>query len=316
VRPPLLVIAGPTGVGKTAAAVALAARLPIEVVSADSRQVYRGMDIATAKPTREDRAAVAHHLIDVTDPDDRYHAARFAREARAAIDAIRARGRLPVVVGGTGLYVRALVRGLDPAPPADPEFRRELTETAAREGGAALHARLAREAPAMASRLHPHDLVRIVRTLELLRAGAPVGEGQRRWRDPGAGGLDTVLYVGLTLPRATLAVRLRARAAAMVAGGLVGEVRALLARGYDPSLPAMQGIGYREFTLVLRGELDVADALRRMQRDTVRYAKRQWTWFAREPGIQWLDVALCGGAEGVARLLVERVERHRKGETA
>jgi tRNA dimethylallyltransferase len=304
VKPPLLVIAGPTGVGKTAAAVALAARMPIEVVSADSRQVYRGMDIGTAKPTREERAAVAHHLIDVTDPDDRYHAARFAREARAAIETIRSRGHLPVVVGGTGLYIRALVRGLDPAPPADPAFRRELAEWAVREGGAALHARLAREAPAMAHRLHPNDHVRIVRALELLRAGAPVGEAQRRWRDtPEAE--DTVFSVGLTLPRDVLAARLRARAAAMIADGLADEVRSLLARGYDPSLPAMQGIGYRELVLVLGGEISEAEALRRMQRDTVRYAKRQWTWFARETDIQWLDVGLCGGAEGVARLLAE-----------
>src|SRR2546427_10186543 len=181
-KPALLVIAGPTGVGKTAAAVALAARTPVEVVSADSRQVYRGMDIGTAKPTPEERAAVPHHLIDVPDPDDPYHAARFAREARAAIDAIRARGRLPVVVGGTGLYIRALVRGLDPAPPADHAFRRELGELVEREGRTALHARLAREAPALARRLHPNDHVRIVRPLELVRAGAPVGEAQQRER--------------------------------------------------------------------------------------------------------------------------------------
>ena len=310
-KPPLLVIAGPTGAGKTAAAVALAALMPIEVVSADSRQVYRGMDVGTAKPTRLERAAVAHHLIDVADPDDRYHAARFARDARAAVDAIRLRGRLPVVVGGTGLYIRALVRGLDPAPPADPAFRRELYEIAGVQGGA-LHERLAREAPALAQRLHPNDHVRIVRALEMLRAGAPVGADQRRWRDaPEA--VDDVLYVGLTLSRDVLAARLHARARAMIEGGLVDEVRSLVARGYDPSLPAMQGIGYREMVLVLRGEIDQAEGLHRMQRDTTRYAKRQWTWFSREPGIQWLDLELCGGPEGVARLLAERVEPHPKG---
>ncbi len=310
VKAPLLIIAGPTGVGKTAAAVALAARMPIEVVSADSRQVYRGMDVATAKPTAEERRAVPHHLVDVTDPDDHYHAARFAREARAAIDAIRGRGRLPVVVGGTGLYIRALVRGLDPAPPADPAFRRELGELVEREGRTALHMRLAREAPALARRLHPNDHVRIVRALELVRAGAPVGEAQQRWRMPADGAGEAVVSVGLTLPRETLGRRLRDRAAAMVAAGLADEVRTLLARGYDPSLPAMQGIGYREFVLVLRGALTEAEALRRMQRDTMRYAKRQWTWFAREPGLQWLDVDLCGGPADVARLLAERIERH------
>src|SRR5207237_1794697 len=136
-RPPLLVIAGPTGVGKTAAAVALGARLPIEVVSADSRQVYRFMDVATGKPTPAERTAVPHHLVDVVDPDDRYQAARFRHDAAAAIAEIHRRGRLPVLVGGTGLYIRGLLRGLDPAPPADPEFRRELAGVAARNGRAA-----------------------------------------------------------------------------------------------------------------------------------------------------------------------------------
>src|SRR2546425_10649327 len=139
-KPPLLVIAGPTGVGKTAAAVALAARLPIEVVSADSRQVSRGMDVATGKPTADELRAVRHHLVDIVNPDDRYDAARFARDARGAIDAIRQRGRLPAVVGGTGLYIRALLRGLDPATPADPAFRAELAEVLAREGRAASRA--------------------------------------------------------------------------------------------------------------------------------------------------------------------------------
>src|SRR2546422_98883 len=222
-KPPLLVIAGPTGVGKTAAAVALAVRLPIEVVSADSRQVYRGMDVATGKPTADERRAVRHHLVDVVDPGDRYDAARFARDARAAIAAIREGGRLPVVVGGTGLYIRALLRGLDPATPADPTFRAELTEIAARDGRAALHARLAALAPALARRLHPNDHVRVIRALELVRAGSPVGDAQTRWCD-GAAEWD-VVYVGLTLSRSVLAERLRRRAERMVAAGLEEEGR-------------------------------------------------------------------------------------------
>src|SRR2546427_7628100 len=155
-RPRLVVIAGPTGAGKTAVAVALARLLPIEVISADSRQVYRGMDAATGKPTAEARRAVIHHLIDIVDPDDRYQAARFRHDAAAAIEAIRARGRLPVVVGGTGLYIRALLRGLDPAPPADPAFRRDLAALAAREGRPALHRRLTGEGPAGGRRLPPN----------------------------------------------------------------------------------------------------------------------------------------------------------------
>ena len=300
-KPPLLVIAGPTGVGKTAAAVALARRVPLEVISADSRQVYRGMDLGTGKPSAAEQAAARHHLIDVVDPDDRYHAARYRRDAERAIESVRARGRLPVIVGGTGLYIRALLRGLDPAPPADPAFRHELAGIAAREGRAALHARLATVEPALARRLHPNDEIRVVRALERLRAGSAVGEALVRWR--GGESPWTVVYAGLTLERSALARRLGARAETMVAAGLPGEVRGLLARGYHAGLSAMQGIGYRQFTEVAAGRLTDDEALRQMQRDTVRYARRQVTWFAREPDVTWLDVEAAGGAEGVAARL-------------
>ena len=175
-QPPLLVLVGPTAVGKTAVAVQLARQIAMEVVSADSRQVYRGMDVGTGKPTASERAAVPHHLLDVVDPDQRYHAARFRADALAALAAIHGRGRLPVVVGGTGLYVRALVKGLAPAPPADAALRRALEDFADARGAPALHARLAAAAPEAARRLHPNDRVRIVRALEIhtLRAGVPV----------------------------------------------------------------------------------------------------------------------------------------------
>jgi tRNA dimethylallyltransferase len=287
VKIPLLVIAGPTGVGKTAAAVALSARIPLEVVSADSRQVYRGMDVATGKPSDDERRAVAHHLIDVVDPDDRFQAARFRTDAGAIVAEVHRRGKLPVIVGGTGLYIRALLRGLDPAPPADPAFRAELEAVVAREGAHALHERLAVAAPEMARRLHPNDRVRVVRALELVRAGSAVGDAQRRWRS-GDSEYD-VLYIGLTMARPALDARLAARAHAMVERGLAGEVRALLERGYDPDLPAMRGIGYRQFIEVVLGRLGTEDAMTMMVRDTQRYARRQWTWFAREPGIEWLD---------------------------
>ena len=305
-KAPLVVIAGPTGVGKTSVAAALARRIEIEVVSADSRQVYRGMDVATGKPSAETRRQVAHHLVDVVDPDDRYQAARFRQDAAAAIEAIRARGRLPVVVGGTGLYIRALVRGLDPAPPADPDYRRELASIAATEGRASLHARLSLAAPAVARRLHPNDHVRVVRALEMARAGAATLV-QDRWRAP-AESYDVTCF-GLTMDRAALARRLAARAATFVDSGLRAEVERLLARGYDPALPSLQSIGYREFVRVVRGGLDPAEALRLMQRDTVRYAKRQWTWFAREPGIEWLDVDRVGGVEGAADVIASALAR-------
>jgi tRNA dimethylallyltransferase len=306
VKVSVVVIAGPTGVGKTAVAAALARRVAIGVVSADSRQVYRGMDVATGKPSAEIRRAVAHHLVDVVDPDDHYQAARFRADAAAAIEAIRARGRLPVVVGGTGLYVRALLRGLDPAPPADPAFRRELATIAAAEGRASLHARLSLAAPAVARRLHPNDHVRVVRALEVARAGASTLE-QARWREP-VESYD-VTYFGLTMSRDALARRLITRAAAFVDAGLRDEVERLLARGYDPALPSLSSIGYREFVRVARGELTPAEALRLMQRDTVRYAKRQWTWFAREPGIEWIDVAQAGDADGTAERIATALTR-------
>ena len=303
-RLPLLVIAGPTGVGKTAAAVALGSRIPVEIVSADSRQVYRLMDVATGKPTAAERAAVPHHLIDVVDPDDRYQAARFRQDAAASIEAIHRRGRLAVVVGGTGLYIRGLLRGLDPAPPADPEFRRELTAVAAREGRPSLHARLAAAAPAVAQRLHPNDHVRVIRALEKLR-GAPALADERTWtrRAPDY----DVVYVGLTMARDRLIRRLTVRAAAMARAGLAEEVEELLQRGYSPDLPAMQGIGYREFVRVVRGELSVAGAVALMQRDTVRYARRQGTWFVREPDIEWLDVTSIEDADEIAARIAQRL---------
>lgn len=297
-RPPLVVLTGPTGAGKTEVAVRLASRLPVEVVSADSRQVYRGMDIGTAKPSREQRGAVAHHLIDVVNPDESYNAARFNVEARQVIAAIMARGRLPLVVGGTGLYIRALLRGLLPAPPADPEVRRELRELARREGLPALHARLQEVDPEAASRIHPRDPVRIIRALEIQRVtGAPLG-ATSHWRQSRPEW--ALLLVGLTRPRPSLYEALGERVDRMVERGLQEETRRLLAAGYDLSLPAMQGIGYRHFVKVIRGELSQARAIHEMKRDTRQYAKRQWTWFAREPEIRWVDVEAAGGAEGAA----------------
>jgi tRNA dimethylallyltransferase len=301
---PLLVIAGPTGVGKSAAAVALGSRVPLEVVSADSRQVYRFMDVATGKPTAAERGAVAHHLIGIVDPDDCYQAARFRRDAADAISDIHRRGRLPVVVGGTGLYIRALLWGLDPAPPADPEFRRELAGVAAREGRAALHARLVATAPETAQRLHPNDQVRVMRALEKVRGGTTDSPGT--WTS-GTISAYHLIYIGLTMERTALAERLCARAATMAKSGLADEVEALLARGYDPDLPALQGIGYREFVRVVRGQLDATTAVQLMQRDTVRYAKRQATWFMREPDIEWQHVTPSTDAESIAGVIEMRL---------
>ena len=308
-KPPLLVIAGPTGVGKTAAVVALARRLPIEVISADSRQVYRGMDVATGKPTLEEQRAVAHHLVDVVDPDDRYHAARFRVDAAAAIDAVRDRGRLPVVVGGTGLYIRALLRGLDPAPPADLDFRaRAGRRRRPRRAGGAARAAGRRRARAGRAGCTRNDEVRVVRALERLRAGSAVGRGAGAVA-PGRAALARDVRADWRSTGAALMAALAARAAAMVEAGLLDEVRGLLGRGYGPALPALQGIGYRQFVEVALGRLDGRRRCEQMQRETVRYAKRQVTWFAREPDVEWIDVGAAGGAEAVAATIEARISR-------
>ena len=305
--PPLLVIVGPTGVGKTAVAVRVAAALPLEAINADSRQVYRGMDIGTGKPTREEQALLAHHLLDVVSPDERYHAARFRSEAIDAIGRIRARGNLPCVVGGTGLYVRALLKGLHPAPPADPVLRAELGAYAALHGTVALHARLAALDPEAARVLHPHDQVRIVRAIEVRASGPPARDaaGPADWRARIAGW--RFVMVGLRRERALLNATIADRARAMVARGMMEEVKRLLAAGYDESLGAMGGIGYRQFAAVVRGRMSAERALALMIRDTCRYAKRQMTWFARDPDVEWIDVDRAGGIAAAAELIVKRV---------
>jgi tRNA dimethylallyltransferase len=302
--PPLLVICGPTGVGKTATAVHLAARLAIEVVSADSRQVYRGMDVATGKPTAAEQATVPHHLLDVIPPDERYHAARFRREALDSIDAIRGRGRLPVVVGGTGLYIRALLKGLDPAPPADPALRARLEAVAAESGVPALHRQLAALDPVAAGRLHPNDRVRIIRAIEKHGSGASDEGGWARAVSPWR-----VLLVGLRQERGALNRRLEERARGMFSGGMMDEVKRLLEAGYDETSPGMAGIGYRQVAAAERGRITEAEALALMVRDTRRYAKRQMTWFARDVDLRWLDVDETGGAEGAAERIVKEMTR-------
>jgi tRNA dimethylallyltransferase len=278
-------------VGKTRLAVALSEHWPIEVVSVDSRQVYRRLDIGTAKPTPGERRAVRHHLVDVVEPDEGYDAARFARDAAEVIVGVRSRGRWPVLVGGTGLYYRALVRGLLPRPPADPILRASLRAEARRAGPEALHRRLQALDPDAATRLHPHDAIRVSRALEVaLQTGRPaLQSGAGAWREAPAGSEHQVVAIGLTAPRAALYAALDVRVERMLAEGLLDEVRGLLEAGFSSTLPAMQGIGYRHLVPVVErsGGLDAAVAA--MKRDTRRYAKRQWTWFAREPGLVWIE---------------------------
>ncbi len=283
---PLVAIVGATASGKTEVALALAERIGAEIVGADSRQVYRYLDIGTAKPTAAERARVPHHLLDVADPDEVFDAARFRAAALAAIDAIEERGRPVIVCGGTGLYLRALLRGLFPAPPRVPELRARLHGLEARERGT-LHRRLTEVDPEAAARLHPHDLLRIVRALEVeTLTGRPISAWQREHRF--AGGEVEALVIGCRRPSEEIAARIEQRCEAMLAAGLLDEIRGLWARGYAPELPALQSVGYREMGDHLRGACDFATGRAAFARATRRLAKRQRVWFAAEPSIEWL----------------------------
>ena len=281
-------IVGPTGAGKSALAMEVAERLNCEIVNADSRQFYRGMDLGTAKPSAEDRARVPHHLIDVRKPDEALDAAEFAQLARDAIEGIAARGRNPLVVGGSGLYLRVIRGGIFPGPPASAEIRDRLAKVAAEQGVAHLHQRLRELDPEAANRIGVNDLYRIVRALEVFElTGETISAHQRRHRFADIG-YDT-LTVGVEVERPKLYAAIDARFDAMVAGGLVNEVRALIDAGYSPDQPPLSTIGYKQIAAYLRGEMALDDAVAQARQESRRLAKRQLTWFRREPQIVWLD---------------------------
>jgi tRNA dimethylallyltransferase len=299
---PLVVLCGPTAAGKTALALDLAGRLPFEAISADSRQVFRGMDIGTAKPTLSERQRLPHHLLDVADPGESFSAADFVRLARPVVAALAAAGKRPLLVGGTGLYIRALTEGLLDAPAADPFLREALRKVEAEEGEGTLHRRLCDRDPEAAARIHPRNLVRIIRALEVLElSGQRISEmqrahafGERPFR---------LLKIGVMPAREELMRRIDLRAERMLAEGLLEEVRGLLAQGYGAQSKAMRTIGYREMAQHLGGELSLDEALARIKTETRRYAKRQLTWFRADPSIIWVD-----SSEESARILAS-IER-------
>ena len=283
---PLVAIVGPTASGKSALALRLARERSGEIVSCDSLQVYRGLDIGSAKATSAERAEVEHHLLDVADPGEVFSAADYARLARAALDGVRARGRLPIVAGGTGLYLRALVVGLFEGPPRDEALRRRLEALGDRFGNARLHRLLGRVDPVAAERIRPRDRVRVVRALEVFRAtGRPISEEQRRGSEPLRGYLT--LVVGLDPGRAALRAAIEARTRQMLEQGLIDEVRGLLSGGLDPLVRPLQAIGYRQALSVLRGEMTLDDAERAIVTATLRFAKRQMTWFRHQAEVRW-----------------------------
>ena len=301
----IVAIVGPTATGKSALALALARHLPVEIVNADALQVYQGLDVGTAKPTPEERALVPHHLIDVLEPWERYSAGEFSRRARAAIAEIHGRGGLPVVVGGSGLYLRALLEGISPVPQGDPDVRRALEGRLESEGLAALYRELEETDPETAARLTPGDSQRILRALEVARvSGIPLS----RWirRQPFGDQRLEAFRIGLTLPRPILYDRISARVVRMLDHGWLDEVRGLLDRGLDPSLPAFQAIGYRQLVRYLDGDLSLEDAIEDIQKETRRFAKRQETWFRKQPEVTWFD---AGDRHELIHRILEHLER-------
>ena len=286
---PLIAIIGPTAVGKTALSIHLAQRFGGEIVSADSRQVYRGMDIGSAKATAEERIAVPHYLLDVTDPDHPLNVATYQRLAYHAIDDITARGHLPFLVGGSGLSVRAVLEGLRiPAVAPQPALRAVLEEIAAPRGAPFLHRWVAAMDPQAAARIDYRHVRRVIRALEvILVSGRPITSAQRQAPPP-----YRMLRVGLTRPRPELYRRIDRRVEALLAAGLVAEVRTLLAAGYTPNLPAMSGIGYKQICAYLQGEISLAAAEQEIKRRTRRFVRQQATWFRLDdPRIHWFDLA-------------------------
>lgn len=287
-QPPVLVFLGPTAVGKTKWSLRIAEKLEGEIVSMDSRQIYRGMDVGTAKPTAEERKRIRHHLIDVADPDETWSLAEFRRAALEAIADIHLRSRLPFLVGGTGQYITGLLEGwVPPSRPANQAQRKELEAFAVQHGNEALHKRLAEVDPRSAARIASTNVRRVVRALEVFSStGIPASQLRRKEPPP-----FRALKIGLYLPRQELYKHIDARINAMMEAGIVEEVRALLNQGFCPDLPAMSAIGYKQIALALLGKVSIEEAVQQMRRLTRQFVRRQANWFKRSDAeIHWFDV--------------------------
>ncbi|MFO7965735.1 MAG: tRNA (adenosine(37)-N6)-dimethylallyltransferase MiaA [Desulfobacterales bacterium] len=287
-KPKIIVLCGPTAVGKTSAAVQAALACNGEIINADSMQVYRYMNIGTAKPTATERKRVPHHLIDVVDPDETFDAAKFAASARSIITRLTNEGKTAFVVGGTGLYIKALIQGLFAPGSSDPAVRKQLKRELACHGPAYLYQMLAAVDAETAEKIHQNDTHRLIRALEVFRlTGHPISvlKQAHEFKDHPYNSLK----IGLTTDRQTLYHRIDSRVDAMIRAGFVEEVRTLLEKGYDSRLKSMQSIGYRHMAAYLEDRLSYEEAVRTMKRDTRRYAKRQFTWFNKDASIRWMN---------------------------
>jgi tRNA dimethylallyltransferase len=287
-KPKIIIICGPTGIGKTSTAIELAEKLNGEIIGADSMQIYRYMDIGTAKPTAEEQRQVTHHMIDLVDPDEHFDAVQYAKLAREKVLQLHRKRIISFVVGGTGLYIKALIHGLFESQPINPEIRKRLNAEAAEQGSEFLYHRLKNRDPETAERLHPSDTYRIIRALETVEATAKrISEYHQNHQfieTP-----YTVLKIGLNMDRKKLYERINARVDMMIAAGFVDEVRKLLDLGYTAELKSMQSIGYRHMVDYIEGRLSWKDCLRTLKRDHRRYAKRQLTWFGADTEIIWKE---------------------------
>jgi len=284
----LVTIVGPTGIGKSQLALHLAQTFNGEIVSADSRQIYRHMNIGTAKPTPQELALVPHHLIDIVNPDEAFSLSQYQKLAYEAIEAIQHRNRLPLLVGGSGLYVWSVLEGREiPKVPPDPVLRQSLEKEAIESGKDSLYQQLVKVDPAAAQKIDPRNVRRTIRALEVYRATMiPFSQLQCK-RAP----LFDILIIGLTTDRAELYRRIDSRVDEMIKQGLVAEVKKLMAMGYDYSLPAMSGIGYRQIGMFLRGELTLEAAIQQIKTESHRFARHQYAWFRlKDDRIRWFDI--------------------------
>ena len=295
-----LILVGPTAVGKTELSLSLAEEINAEIISADSMQVYRGMDIGTAKPTAKERARVPHHMIDVADPREEFSAGEYLRQAEIVIDKIKARGKKPLVVGGTGLYVRALTEGIFEGPAADWGLREELVERERKAPGS-LYLELEKVDPDSAKKIHSSDVRRTVRALEVFyKGGAPISAIHKEHKAEAA--RRPARIVGLRRARPELYSRIEARVDAMMAGGLLEEVAALREFGCTRDMVSMQALGYKQLMAHLDGETTLDEAVQLIKRDTKRYAKRQFTWFNADKSVRWIDLDGLSKDEALGRI--------------
>lgn len=306
-KTPLIIITGPTAVGKTEIAVEVARQLGTEIVSADSMQVYREMEVATAKPSPEHRAAVTHHLVDFVDPALPFTVADYKALAEPILKGIWERGKLPLLVGGTRLYIKALTTGFFEGPPADPALRAKLLREADEHGATHLHEKLTLVDPVTAARLHPNDAKRIVRALEVFQStGVPISEFQEesRKQEP----VYDELLIALIRDREELYARIDARADQMIAEGLIDEIRGFLDRGFSEKMISMQGHGYKEILGALTGKYDLEEGIRLLKRNTRWYAKRQLSWLRQEPEASFVraDQPTEAAAEEIRALIANR----------